>query len=429
MEIRPFRGWRFHSESNSDVSDYLAPPYDVLTAADKQELLERCNDNIVGVDLPHVPPKEVGPDSAYEMAAGGIEQWKANGTIRQEGEAAIYVYDQTYTWAGQTHTRRAILCGVRATELGKDVIPHEHTFAGPKADRLKLTELTRMQLSPIFGFYNDSGRVVADMLAEAVSGPPQAHGQLRDVEEQLWVIDDPVVISEIAFALQDQPVFIADGHHRYTTAMNYRDALVAAGQADADHPANFVLFALVAREDPGLIVLPTHRMVHGLAEGFDIGKLVASATDFDWQRCSVEDADLTDADAFLHRYGAGAMGVMGADPAEIWIAKLNRPEAMVEVAPDELDVWRQLDVAVLHKLLIDTALAPWGGDEMSVEYTPDGRKVLAACQSGSVDLGICLQSTPVDAVERIALAGATMPHKSTYFYPKLATGMVLKPMG
>lgn len=428
MEIRPFRGWRFHSENNGDVSDYLAPPYDVLTAADKQELLDRCNDNIVGVDLPHVPPKEVGPDSAYHMAAGGIEQWKANGTIRQEDNAAIYVYDQTYTWAGRTHTRRAILCGVRATELGKDVIPHEHTFSGPKADRLKLTEQTRMQLSPIFGFYNDSGRVVGEMLAEAVSGPPQAHGQLRDVEERLWVIDDPNVISEVAFALQDQPAFIADGHHRYTTAMNYRDALVAAGQADAEHPANFVLFALVAREDPGLIVLPTHRMVHGVARGFDIGELVASATDFEWRRCSVEDADLTDADAFLHRYGSGAMGLMGADPAEIWIAKLNRPEAMVEVAPDELDVWRRLDVAVLHKLLIEKALAPWRTNETSVEYTPDGRKVLAACQSGSVDLGICLQSTPVDAVERIALAGATMPHKSTYFYPKLATGMVLKPL-
>jgi len=309
------------------------------------------------------------------------------------------------------------------------VIPHEHTFAGPKADRLKLTEYTKMQLSPIFGFYNDSGRVVADIIAEAVSGPPQAHGQLRDVEEQLWVIDDPDVISEIALALRNEPAFIADGHHRYTTAMNYRDTLVASGQADENHPANFVLFALVAREDPGLVVLPTHRIVHGLAGGFGIGDLVAGATDFEWQRCSVEDADLTDADAFLHRYGAGAMGVMGANPAEIWIAKLKRPEAMVQAAPDELDVWRQLDVAVLHRLLIDKALAPWRTDATVVEYTPDGRTLLAACHGGRADLGICLQSTPVDAVERIALAGASMPHKSTYFYPKLSTGMVIKPVG
>ena len=428
MEIRPFFGWRFHTE-NDDVGDYLAPPYDVLTADDKRELLERCGDNIVGVDLPHVPPKEVGPDSAYEMAAGGIERWKANGTIRQDAAAAIYVYEQTYTWAGQSHTRRAILCGVRATALGEDVIPHEHTFAGPKADRLKLTEYTKMQLSPIFGFYNDSGRVVADILASAVAGPPQAHGQLHDVEEKLWVVDDPDVIEQVAFALHAEPVYIADGHHRYTTAMTYRDALVAAGGADENHPANFVLFALVAREDPGLLVLPTHRVIRGLVESFDISDLVEAASDFEWQRCSVEDADLTDADAFLKRYGPGAMALMGADPAEIWIAKLARPEAMVAAAPDELDVWRELDVAVLHKLFIDGALTPWRTDALSIEYTPDGRKLLAACQSGSAQLGICLQSTPVDAVERIALAGATMPHKSTYFYPKLATGMVMKPVG
>ena len=186
--------------------------------------------------------------------------------------------------------------------------------------------------------------------------------------------------------------------------------------------------ALVASEDPGLLVLPTHRILRGLTRNFDVSALVEHAGDFDWKRYSVEDADLSDADAFLKRYGPGAMGVMGAKPAEIWIAKLNRPEAMAEVAPDELDIWRRLDVAVLHKLIIDKALAPWRTDKLSVEYTPDGRKLLAACQAGSAELGICLQSTPVSAVERIALAGATMPHKSTYFYPKLATGMVLKPL-
>ena len=429
MEIRPFRGWRFHVEDNGDVSDYLAPPYDVLTADDKAALLARCDDNIVGVDLPHVPPSEAGPDSAYEMAAGGIECWKADGTIRQDEAPAIYVYEQTYTWAGRSYTRRAVLCGVRATELGKDVIPHEHTFAGPKADRLKLTEYTKMQLSPIFGFYNDGDRVVADVLTAAVSGRPRACGQLRDVEQKLWVIDDRDVIDHLAFALRDVPVFIADGHHRYGTAVSYRDALMAAGEADENHPANFVLFALVAREDPGLLVLPTHRILRGLAPGFDVSHLVEQAADFDWQRCSVEDAHLSDADAFLRRYGPGAMAVMGAQPAEIWIARLNRPEAMVEAAPDETDIWRRLDVAVLHNLIIDKALAPWRTDEMSIEYTPDGRKLLAACQAGSAELGICLQSTPVDAVQRVALAGATMPHKSTYFYPKLATGMVLKPVG
>ena len=427
MEIRPFRAWRFH-RAGGDIGAYLAPPYDVLTAADKRELLNRCDDNIVGVDLPHVPPHDAGPDSAYEMAANGIARWKANGTIRQDESPAVYVYEQTYTWAGRTRTRRAMLCGVRAGKLDKDVIPHERTFDGPRADRLKLTEHTKMQLSPIFGFYNDADGVVADILAAGASGPPQAWGQLREVAEKLWVLDDQDTIDEIAFALRNVPVFIADGHHRYTTAVDYRDALVAAGQGDENHPANFVMFALVAREDPGLLVLPTHRIVHGLAGNFAVSDMLGGAADFDWRRCSVEDADLSDADKFLRRYGRGAMALMGARPAEIWIAKLNRPQAMVEQAPDAPDVWRELDVAVLHKLIIDKALTPWRTDRTSIEYTADGRKLIAACLAGSAELGICLQSTPVAAVERVALAGASMPHKSTYFFPKLATGMALKPV-
>ena len=159
-----------------------------------------------------------------------------------------------------------------------------------------------------------------------------------------------------------------------------------------------------------------------------LSHLVEKAREFSWQRCGVADANLADAGEFLGRYGKGAMALMGADPREIWIAKLKEPEAMVAAAPDQTDAWRDLDVAVLHKLIIDTALNPWRTGQLHVDYTPDGQSVLAACRRGRAQLGICLQATPLKAVEQIALSGASMPHKSTYFYPKLATGMVLKPL-
>ena len=426
MEIRPFRGWRYSGDAG-DVSSYIAPPYDVLNQQDKDNLLSRSEQNIVAVDMPYVPPKELGPEEVYRQAAERLKQWQADGVLVQDDRPAIYAYEQTYSWAGKTYSRRAMLCGVRATALGEDVIPHEHTFAGPKADRLRLTECTGVQLSPIFGFFDDAGGV-SETLWSAARGAPTIQGKLRDVHEKLWVIDDEAVIAKIAAALADRPVFIADGHHRYTTAMNYATELRKSGRIDEKHEANFVMFCLVARSDPGLLVLPTHRMVRGLKEGFSVEALAESLPEFTWKRCSVDEANLADADAFLRKYGSGAMAFIGAHPAEIWVGRLNDPKAMAELAPDECEEWRRLDVAILHRLVIDKALAAWKTDQTALEYTPDGRAVMAACKAGSIDLGVCMQGTPLEAVEAIANRGASMPHKSTYFYPKLATGMVIKPL-
>jgi len=428
MEIRPFCGWRYCTKDDEDLSRHIAPPYDILSAADKQKLLGRCQSNIVAVDLPHVPPKGVGPDEAYQSAADLLGSWKSSGLLRRDPRPAVYAYEQTYRWAGKSYTRRAVICGVRGTKLGQDVIPHEQTFPGPKADRLKLTEYTRMQLSPIFGFHSDPRGEVAGLLAGACSTRPDAQGRLREVTEKLWVIDDVDLVRAISNALADVPVFIADGHHRYTTALNYRDKLLANGQIDKDHEANFVMFALVTRDDPGLLVLPTHRIVRGLREGFSVHKLARAAGEFTWRRRSVDEVDLSDTDTFLRRYGPGAIALMDASPAEIWIATLARREAMLDVAPDEPEAWRNLDVAILHKLIIDKALNPWRTDELFIDYTPEAQAVLAACNSGRAQLGICLQATALEDVETIARAGGVMPHKSTYFYPKLATGMVLKPL-
>jgi uncharacterized protein (DUF1015 family) len=429
MEIRPFRGWRYAGTEDGDVSAQIAPPYDVLSGEDKQQLLAGSAENIVGVDLPHVPPKQVGPEAAYLASAQTLRTWQDSGVVRQEPAPAIYVYEQSYEWAGKKHTRTAMLAGVRATPLGEDVIPHEHTFAGPKADRLMLTRHTGMQLSPIFGFYEDPSEQVENLLKKASQGPPSAHGLLRGVEEKLWVLDDANVVAQIASSLKETKVFIADGHHRYTTALNYRDALASEGGIDAEHPANFVMFALVARQDPGLLVLPTHRIVRNLVEEFTLAGLVEATDEFEWSKISAANVDLSDADAFLSPYGEGAMAFVGGASEEIWIARLRDPEAMRKVAPEECDAWRALNVSILQKLIIEKALRPWLEGEPQVDYTPEGQEVLEECHSGLARLGICLQSTPVDAVERIALAGASMPHKSTYFYPKLATGMVWKPVG
>jgi uncharacterized protein (DUF1015 family) len=246
------------------------------------------------------------------------------------------------------------------------------------------------------------------------------------VEETLWVLRDERRIAALAATLRDEPVFIADGHHRYTTALNYRDALAAEGALPADHEANFVMFALVAREDPGLLVLPTHRIVRGLAPGFGVEAVIARAKEFTWRQTAAPVGD--DADAFLRPFGAGAMALVGAGASCTHVAVLADADAMRRAAPDQTDAWRRLDVAVLHTLIVDSALRPWWTETTTIDYAASLPAAVEACRSGGAHLALCLQGTPLAGIEAIAVAGASMPHKSTYFYPKLATGWVLKPL-
>ena len=430
MEIRPFRGFRFRVPSGSDVSAFIAPPYDIFSAQAKVALLARNRDNIVAVDLPHMPPNEGGPDAAYAAAAEKLRQWIASGILCREDKPSVYAYQQDFTLAGKEYSRRSMLCSIRLAPFGQEVLPHEHTFAGPKADRLKLTQHARMQLSPIFGFFRDEGEQSMTRLWSATrKRSPNAVGTLGGVKETLFAVKDEHVIHDVRLALAGEPVFIADGHHRYTTALNYRDTLLREGKIDLTHPANYVLFALVARSDPAMLILPTHRLIRGLKADFSVPKLVKAAGEFSWRKVPMERVDFRDGGESIRLLCPHAFALLDAKSGELWIAKLEDSQAMKLAAPDEGDAWRELDVAILHKLLIEKALAKWTKTEPpTIEYTHDGQAVLAACGAGKAQLGILLAGTPIESIETIARAGAAMPHKSTYFYPKLTTGMVLMPL-
>jgi uncharacterized protein (DUF1015 family) len=422
MQIKPFRGWRYRP-ADGDVSGLIAPPYDVLTAADKDRLLEGDARNIVAVDLPHVPPKEAGPPEAYAAAAERLARWQREGVLVREESPALYAYEQTFELGGVRRTRRAMIAAVRLTALGEDVLPHEHTFAGPKADRLRLSEHARTQLSPIFGIFDEPAGRAAPALWSAAADPPDLTAEIDGRVERLWAVTDPEVIRTVTDALTDVQVFIADGHHRYTTALVYRDGL---GDLPPDHPANFVMFVLTAADDPGLAIWPTHRLIAGL-RGFDLAAFRKAGDDvFDFRDVEIAPEQAVDADAFLRPFGEHAIGLLSGDRA--CVATPQDLSVMAEVAPDQIDAWRQLDVSILHALLIDRCLAPWTTPETAVTYTADGPEAVAAAREGRADLACLLRATPMRAVEEIALAGAFMPHKSTYFYPKVATGMVMYPL-
>jgi uncharacterized protein (DUF1015 family) len=428
MEIRPFRGWRYRAAAGSDISAYLAPPYDILSAQAKEALLAKSRHNIAAVDLPHVPPSEAGPEEVYAQAGQRLRQWIESGVLCREDRPSFYAYRQDFTWAGATYSRRAMIASIRLSPFGQDVLPHEHTFAGPKADRLQLTRHARTQLSPIFGFFRDPGGAAMKRLWDTtLKRGPNVQGALGGVQEKIWAVKDEHVLQDVRAALAEEPVFIADGHHRYTTALNYRDQLLAEDKIGERHPANYVMFALVERSDPALLILPTHRLLGGLGPGFAVSKLVSAAAEFSWRKVPMDRVDFRDGES-IRRLGPHAFALLDGRAGELWIAKLEDPGAMRDAAPEACDAWRELDVAILHKLLLEKALTPWAREAPRIEYTHDGQGVLAACGSGKAQLGVLLAGTPIESVEAVARAGAVMPHKSTYFYPKLATGTVLMPL-
>jgi uncharacterized protein (DUF1015 family) len=366
----------------------------------------------------------------YRQAAERLEAMKASGMLVQDDKLTLYAYSQIFPWAGRTYTRKAMLCGVRATELYGDIWPHEKTFAGPKADRLKLTEATTMQLSPIFGFFEDNREAGRTLWAAVGDRPPQCQGVLNGVQEQLWALTDREVIERIRRVLRETKVFIADGHHRYTTALNYRNTLFEAGKIDEADEANYVLFALVAMNDPGLLVLPTHRLIDGIADGFDSRQLARETQQVvQWRDAPVTDALLDDPDTILRQFGPGSMAFIDlGDLRTAHIARLKNRSIMDKLAAQEHPIWRTLDVAVLHRFFLEQYLAPHLGGQVHPSYTAFGRQAMAALRDGRCQMAVLLQGTPMVAIRDIALAKAVMPHKSTYFYPKLATGMVLKPL-
>ena len=447
--IAPFMAVRYPQRNQTDV---VAPPYDVLTGADKARLLARSAQNIVAIDLPHIPPKEAGPDGAYEAAGHTLRQWLEAGILKQDEKPALYAYQQTYAHAGVTFKRRGFFARVRLEEFGEDsaIHPHEQTFPGPKEDRLKLMRATEANLSPVFGLYDDKTNDVTDLLFEAVGlQKPVAVAELPSqdgkstVLSELWAVTDHAVIKDVQLMMDDKHVYIADGHHRYMTCLNYRREVCAARGTALGHNdgANFALFVLIAMQDPGLIILPTHRVVAaGSLENFYLEGFVNAAL----PTCKVmETKHRGDSLAALEHdlsegsFGAHAMGVY--DPVEDAALVIQPREAdpLKAFAGDaalagKSEAWRQLDVAILQHFVFERLMSGVvnPGTKMSWASPHEAHEVAALCRSGAgagseYRVGFLLQPTPLSAVRKLCNANELMPQKSTFFYPKLATGMVI----
>ena len=419
-EIRPFRGLRYDPSTAGDPAALMAPPYDVIDDAGRAELAARSPHNSIHFILPEGEGQAKYPEGARRFRAQAAE------VMHRDAEPGVYLYHQRFTIDGQTHVRKGFIGLIELTRFGEGpVLAHERTLAGPKADRLELMRACQAHLELVFGMFSDPERAWERMV-DPHRGAPVLEAEFEGVHHTLWRVHDPAALQALQAHLRPRSIYIADGHHRYETMCAFRRELEAAGNPGAA----FGMIYLSNLDDPGLVILPTHRLVHGLAN-VDLPKVLEQVSPWFTHRrapvptdaASMREALATDGPATfgLAVPGAGELHVLrlrdGFDPASAGLGSL--PPAL-----------QQLDVALLHELVLERALgitkAAQEAKTNLYYYKSTEATLAAAAGKGEphVQLVCLMNAPPVSDVRAVCDSGHVMPQKSTFFYPKIPNGLV-----
>ncbi len=434
-EIRAFRALRYSPEAVPDLTRVVAPPYDVITPARRAELAARDPRNMVAIDLP-IDDGAVDPDEKYRKAARTFGGWRSEGVLRTDRQPSLYVYQQDYTIPGSSvhRVQRGFYGRLRLEVLGDGVLAHERTLAGPKEDRYRLMRATSASFSGVMVLFDDPTGVASRLLAEATEAPAVADVIDDDgVRNRLWKVPDDGGTARIVAGLREaagrDPVIIADGHHRYETALRYRDErrMIRSCEEDPAYDFALVLFMDTAAQPP--LVLPTHRVARSVSTADGLAAAAAESGLFD-----IEPADRA---ALGAAFGPGADTPGGRGRIGLWTRAggailAARRDAFAPLLPAGGEALRNLDVSLLAVALerlcgIDRAAIATGG---RVAYTKDVVDAMSSVDARveSADAAFLLEGTPVGDIAAVAREGDLMPEKSTYFYPKPLTGLVLNPL-
>ena len=424
-DVRGFRGFRYDLGRVGALSAVVAPPYDVIDAALQKKLYDQSEFNAIRLELTTDEPGDDDVENRYARAARTIKEWVVADAVRQDTARSLYVYEQEFEAEGKTYTRRGFFARVRLEPFGTGrIFPHEQTMSGPKADRLKLYRATGFNLSPVFSLYPDPDGEVAKQLEPFTRNqPPLVAKDHLGVTNRLWVITDTHAISTVIGLMGPKPVFIADGHHRYETGLKYLDERKELGEVQDDEAApHFCLMMLVGMSDPGLIILPTHRLLSGLGATTSDELKALLQSEFD-----VVESFGTDATAcWEHMQMDGAQSVLGFGTVadnQWFVAKLRDPASMARLTPEQSAEWRELGVSILQKLVLGELLKGKNA-QPGIQYVHLLKEATDAVAAKACDVAVLVPPATMDHVEEIAGNRETMPAKSTYFYPKVLTGVV-----
>jgi uncharacterized protein (DUF1015 family) len=425
-EFTPFHGLRYNPEKVR-LDDVLAPPYDVIKGKMRDELLARSEYNVVEIELPGGEG-----DAKYDNAAMILKSWREREIFVQD-DAAFYVYEQEFRvpGTGEMLKRRGVLGALQLEEFGEGVQPHEHTLSGPKQDRLKLLRATRTNISPIFGLFGDNDGWAATLLQTVCTdSTPLLEARDGDgILHRMWRLTDDETVNAIVGALDDEPVLIADGHHRYETALNYRNecAQKAGDSWTGGEPENFVMMLCVSMQDSGLVVLPTHRLVKNVSAE-TIAALPEKLTEvFEVEKAFGSAADLV---GLVNEGETIRVGLI-APNAQYVLTLKDGAEQKALMDSARSDAFNNLDVTVLHRLILERELgidAEKLAAGQHVAYNISATEAAQKVSSGEYSAAFILRPTRVEQVRDCCASGDKMPQKSTYFYPKLTTGLVLRPL-
>jgi uncharacterized protein (DUF1015 family) len=412
--ISPLQALHYDLARTDGLAPVAAPPYDVIDPQQRAALMARSPYNVVAIDLPQDP---VGGDP-YEHAASTLDAWRREGVVVQDDEPALWALEQDYTGPdGRRRTRHGILARVRVEDYGPGRIrPHERTHPGPREDRLRLTRATRANLSPIFSLYE--GDAWSPLLPH-LDTPP--FGELTDDDgttNRLWRVTDGSAIDAATAALAPAELLIADGHHRYETARVYAEEIGGEG------PHREVLMCLVSLGDPGLTIFPTHRLLTGLDDERRVALREAIRRDWDVEEIAEEELEQAPGDAVR-------IGYLDAHHGRPLRLTLKDPAIADAALPGKPPAYRRLDTAVTEALLLQGALG-MSEDDIShlrgLDYARSTREARERVRSGDVQAGLFMGAAPVELVREVAAAGEVMPPKSTFFFPKVPTGLLFNPL-
>lgn len=419
--VKPFKGMRFNCEKAGKIEELVCPPYDIISDAQREKYINTNENNIIRLELPK------GNDP-YGNAKEVLQNWQKKGILKNEDKPAIYIYEEEFTAYGNKNAVKGIICRVKIEEFSKGVIlPHEFTLSKAKEDRLNLMKATNCNFSQIYSLYMDGGKNTTSKIDALSQGKPDIELTDNDgVTHKLWIITDKTAVTDICSDFSDRKLYIADGHHRYETALNYRNYLRENGKAKEGDSCDYQMMMLVDMEHPGLVVFPTHRILRDL-ENFDSKKAMNACKEyFDVTEKTGINTIESELDS-LYKEGKKAFAFYTG--GNNWtLLVLKSLDIIEKLLPKASKATQGLDVTVLHTLILEKIFgidAENMAKQINLTYTKIFDEAISSVQNKTAQAAFILNPTRVTEIRDVASAGEKMPQKSTYFYPKLITGLVM----
>jgi uncharacterized protein (DUF1015 family) len=434
-EILPFKGLRYNPEKIKDISKVITPPYDVISEKERDDYYQLHPENIIRLILGKDLPGDDQSNNKYTRSAEFFNTWRNEEILKEEAEPAIYIYAQEFTLSGKKYVRRGFISLVKLEDFQTgQIYPHEHTLAKPKVDRMNLMKACNSNLSQVFTFFEDEDSEVSNLLHKVSGGDPDIDfTDIYGVKNLLWVVKDKTVIEELTLQMKDRALFIADGHHRYETALFYRDQIrdnEGTSKSNDNIPSDYVMLMCVSMEDPGLQILPTHRLARNIKD-LDPEKIKESLSEiFEisdmGNDCSTEILmQELGKDAQKHKLAM----YMGGSDKKFYILTLRDENLLDPILSGEYSEWKYIDTGILHGVIFDRVLGIQAKNiskSESVKYIQGVEDSVTKVNEGVYQIAFFLNPTKIGQIKDIATKRHKMPPKATYFYPKLMTGMVIR---